>query len=336
MINQLSGVLAQEPNNTEARFLRARLHPQAGPYLAAINDLRDVISSEARSLRAVSERLLATYELYGLYLGHLNERLLRPLRPERFSEDVKRLLKDGNTAQKHMAQLIEALAQLDYERAGQLASKAPAGHDVRPEDLPDVCMVEADALFHAAEATSWANQGERHDQFLQKANAVLGRGLEANQNHVGLLFLKADTFQGPYAAAPAEGEDDAVVAQRRRIHFEAALTHLRTVVSIGDAETAVAWVVLLTNMERKAQAADRANDALKIPYMSTVRAWLRLQAPLDGVLTGPELDRIGGEFPPAVGVPPDDYNACYVLALIRAAAGRWDDARQASSAARSC
>jgi tetratricopeptide (TPR) repeat protein len=325
---QLNSVLILYPASAEARFLRGRLRRQAGQYMGAVDDLNAVIRSDPKNLKAVSERLLANYELNILYLGHLSERLLRPLRPGRVQEDVKRLVTGGTPAQKHLAQVIDALARLDYEQAGKLAEQRPRPQEVRVEDLPDQCMVEADALFHAAEASNWAGQAEPRDQFLQKANAVLGSGLDANPNHVGLLFLKADTFHEPYAALAPDGEDAQVVARRQQIQFDAALNHLRTVASGGDAETAVGWVVLLFNVDRKPQALDRVNDALmKVPYMHAVRAWLRLQSPQENALTGREINRILHDFPAAFDTVPDDYNSYFVLALLHAAAGEWDAAR---------
>jgi predicted Ser/Thr protein kinase/tetratricopeptide (TPR) repeat protein len=326
-LSQLDLVLLLDAKKTEARFLRARLRRQGGQFLSAVDDLNAVLRSDPKNLKAVNERLLANYELHVLYLGHLSERLLRPLRHDRVREDVEMLLKQGSATQKHLAQLIDALARLDYAAAAKLGGKGPPA-DVRTEDLADVCMVEADAIYHAAEAKSWEGQSEPHDQFLQKANAILGRGLDVNHNHVGLLFLKADTFQGPYAPSAAEGEDPQVVARRQQIQFDAALNRLRSVASIGDAETAVAWAVLLTNMGRYPQALDRVNDALKVPALHTVGAWLRLMAPPENVLTVPEIDRIWHELP-APEEAADDYNTSFVLALLHAAAGRWEDAWRA-------
>jgi hypothetical protein len=100
-----------------------------------------------------------------------------------------------------------------------------------------------------------------------------------------------------------------------------------------DADTARA--VLLSNFGsgREAQALDRVNDALTcqptIPYLHTLRAWLRLQVPLDGPLTVEEVDRILHDHQSASLRPPDEFNADFVRALLEAAAGRWDDARRA-------
>src|SRR5207253_288152 len=60
-----------------------------------------------------------------------------------------------------------------------------------------------------------------------------------------------------------------------------------------------------------------------------VRAWLRLVAPPDNVLTVPEIDRIWHELPAAEETAAEDYNTCFVLALMHAAAGRWEDAWRA-------
>jgi tetratricopeptide (TPR) repeat protein/predicted Ser/Thr protein kinase len=328
-LKELDLVLLLDSKNATARFLRARLRRQGGQYLSAVDDLSSVLRGDPKNLKAVSERLLANYELHVLYLGHLGERLLRPLREDVVRDDLAVLVERGSATQKHVAQIISALARLDYVAAAKLAEKGLPAQEVRAEDLADVCMVEADALYHAAEAKSWEGLSEPHDQLLQKANAILGRGLDANHHHVGLLFLKADTFQGPYSPAAAEGEDAQVVARRLQIQFDAALNRLRGAASIGDAETAVAWAVLLTNMGRYPQALDRVNDALKVHSLQTVRAWLRLMTPPDNVLTVPEIDRIWHDLPTVEEAPGDDYNTSFVRALLHVAAGRWEDAWRA-------
>jgi hypothetical protein len=85
--------------------------------------------------------------------------------------------------------------------------------------------------------------------------------------------------------------------------------------------------VLLNNFGRDQQAQERINDALKVPYAHTLRAWLRLQAPAEGPLGTAEVSRIIHDFEPAFDSPPDDFNTYFVRALLRTAAGRWDDAR---------
>jgi serine/threonine protein kinase len=336
LMEQLTSVVLLYPDHHEARYMRAHVHRQAGQYLAAIEDLNHVLHQQPRNLKAVTERLLANYQLHILYLSNFNEPLLRPFRADRVADDLKALLKDGDIAQKYVAVLIQALAQRDYDKAAELAEKR-SGASIRGEDVPDVSLVEADALLRLVEkaydaaANAPDNEKEskkkRHEQLVRLANAAIRRGLDANPHHVGLLFLKADTFQRVAVWGTAENEDRAAMLRRQRVAFDTALDRLRNTTSVGDGETAIAWAVLLNNFGRDQQAQERVNDALNVPYAYTLRAWLRLQAPVDGPLSAADVNRILHDFEPAFDSPPDDFNTFFVRALVRAAAGRWDDAR---------
>jgi serine/threonine protein kinase len=336
LMEQLTAVLVIDPDHHEARFLRAHVHRQAGQYLAAIDDLNRVLRQQPNNLKAVTERLLANYQLHILYLGNFNETLLRPFRADRVAEDVSTLLKNGDSTQKYLAEMIQALAQRDSDKAGALAEKR-SGSVIRGEEVADLSLVEADALLRlvekAYEAAAGAPEEEkeakkkRHEQLVRLANTAIRRGLDANPHHVGLLFLKADTFQRVAVWGTGENEDRGAMLRRQRVAFDTALDRLRNTTSVGDAETAIAWAVLLNNFGRDQQAQERINDAFNVPYAYTLRAWLRLQAPADGPLSAADVNRILHDFEPAFDSPPDDFNTFFVRALVRAAAGRWDDTR---------
>jgi tetratricopeptide (TPR) repeat protein len=336
LMEQLTSVILLYPDHHEARYLRAHVHRQTGQYLAVIEDLNHVLRQQPKNLKAVTERLLANYQLHILYLGNFNEPLLRPFRADRVADDVKVLLKDGDATQKYLALMIQAMAQREYDKAADMAEKR-SGAAIRAEDVPDVSLVEADALLRQVEKAYDAaanapddekeNKKKRHDQLVRLANAAIRRGLDANPHHVGLLFLKADTFQRVAVWGTAENEDRAAMLRRQRVAFDTALDRLRNTTSVGDGETAIAWAVLLNNFGRDQQAQERVNDALNVPYAYTLRAWLRLQAPADGPLSAADVNRILHDFEPAFDSPPDDFNTFFVRALVRTAAGRWDDAR---------
>jgi hypothetical protein len=147
---------------------------------------------------------------------------------------------------------------------------------------------------------------------------------------VGLLFLKADSIRRLAAWDTSDDDDPQVTARRQRLAFDAALDRLRQTALMGGCDHAIARAVLLSNFSREPQALDRINDALScqpaVPFLHTVKAWLRLQAPPDGLLTVEEIDRILNDFQLAVDRS-DDFNPYFVRALLNAAAGRWKEAR---------
>jgi hypothetical protein len=206
-------------------------------------------------------------------------------------------------------------------------------------------MVEADAMFQAAEESYRAEQAavdapgpakERLKQRIQQLAgagvAALTRGLNIDPNHIGLLFLKADSVRRLAAWDTADDDDDPqMMARRQRLAFDAALDQLRQTALMGGCDQAIARAVLLSNFSRESQALDRVKDALScqpaVPFLHTLKAWLRLQSPPDGLLTVEEVDRILNDFQVAVDRP-DDFNAYFVRALLQAAAGRWEEARR--------
>jgi predicted Ser/Thr protein kinase len=342
IIDDMTTVLKVAPEKTEARFLRTRAHRAGGEYLAAAGDATELLRKEPGYLAAVAERMLANYQFYVLYLGNLNDYALRPICWDRVRDDVQFLARQGSITQKHEAKLVEALAKHDYAAAGKLAEDGPPPGRL-PSDVPDLMMLHADTLFHfgqlladeeqnTGDEADKAKKGARREHVVHAAHRALNTGLEVNPNHVGLRFLQADTFQRALAWETAEGDNRDTILRKNRAGFEAALDRLRSMSLIGS-DPAVARAVLFTNRDRDLSLAlDRVNDALHgpptVPYLYTFRAWLRLQTPPDGTLSPEDVTRILAEFRPAFDVPPDDHNTYFVRALVYAAAGRWDEARQ--------
>lgn len=344
LLEDLNVLLKTNPENIEARFLRGRAFRRAGEMSSAILDFSQVLRRDPRNLDARAERLLAGYQLHVLYLGNLNERILRPIPIEDVGEDVRALLKEGDPVPKHMARIIDALTRQDYEQAGALAEvrlPSVAGS----EDFPDLRMIEANALFHLAEESYRAEQSastaggataekdrlrQRRQDLARRALTTLRVGLDSDPDHVGLLFLRADTLQRVDLWETADDDDQAAAGRRQRLAFDAALDRLRNTALIGGCDHAIARAVLLCNFGRESLALDRVNDALScspaVPYVHTLRAWLRLMAPSDGLLTAEDLARIQSDYQAAFDHP-DDANSYFVRALLHAAAGRSADAR---------
>src|SRR4029453_9644097 len=69
IVEDLTVLLKQSPDDAEGRLLRARAFRRGGEYLAAVDDLPAVLRSQPANLAALTERLLANYQLYVLYLG---------------------------------------------------------------------------------------------------------------------------------------------------------------------------------------------------------------------------------------------------------------------------
>jgi serine/threonine protein kinase len=342
VLENLTTVLKRAPDDGDVRLLRAKAFRQAGEYLAAIDDLDRLLAHDPNSLAAVVERLLANYHLYILYLCNLDEPVVRPPATGRVRDDVQTLERRGTSAHRRLAALVEALANQDHIRAGQLAESS-LPRDTGRDFLADLAVVEGDALFHAAEAaygeelTSEEGQKKenarlRREELVRKAVQALRRGLDADPNHVGLLFLKANSFHLRPVWEGAETEDREATIRRQRPGFEAALDRLRNVTLRIGCDTAVARAVLLCNFGRENLALEQVNDALScrptVPFLHSLKAWLRLQTPPDGTLTAEEANHVLRDLQASFDVPPEDFNPYFVRALVYASAGNWEEARR--------
>jgi serine/threonine protein kinase len=340
IIEDLTAVLKRGPANHEARLLRARAYRRTGEHMAAIEDLNELLARDRRNLPAVQERLLANYEFFVLYLGNLNELLLRPRVAERLKDDADVLSKGNDPVSRAMAEVAAALARQDYNEAARLTGAAPA-RKLRREQVPDWCMLECDAASHAA-ASAYAEELSspdetkgaarlRRQELDRRATQAWRSGLDADPSHVGLLFLKANSFQRTAAWSVEEGEDHATALNRQRLAFERTFDLLRRATLRVGGDTALARAVLLSNFDRNDPALEQITDALSyrptVPYLYTLKAWLKMQVPSDGILSAEETDRILRDFQAVLEPSPEEYNTYFVRALLHAAAGHWELAR---------
>jgi tetratricopeptide (TPR) repeat protein len=333
--------LQRAPDDVGVRLLRARTHRRAGEYLAAAEDAGHVLRRDPGNLAARNERLLAVYQLHVLYLGNSNEPLLRLPFPEQLREDLQVLLRGDEAARKPAAQLAQALAQADYAEAGRGAETWVAAGG--PDRTADEWMLAADALGHAADRAfaeeaeagdegGKADKKRRREELARAAAEALRRGLDADPYHVGLLFLKADSFQhrAAWEANANEGQAEALL-KRYQPAFEAACDRLRQVTLRKGPGTPVARAVLLSNSGRDEAALEQVKDALScrpgFPYAHTLAAWLHLRTRPDAGLTAEEAGRLLRDLQPGFEPLPEDFNSFFVRALVQAAAGRWEEAR---------
>jgi hypothetical protein len=337
ILEDLTAVLKRSPDDDEVRLLRARAARRAGEHLAAADDLTHLLARDPKNVAAATERLLANYQLYVLYLGNLDEPLLRPPCLEPLRDDLQLLRERGDESQQKLAELVDALARQEYVAAAALKPPAPP-----PGGLPDWAMLQADALLRATVQAYEEEQAAADEVKAQKKDAraklasraqkVLHEGLAKDPNHVGLLFLKANSFHHLPDWYPGDNEDRDAAMRRYKTQFETTCDRLRRSTLRGGCDTAVARAVLLSNFGRDDQALDQVQDALSdrpsLPYLHTFRAWLRLQTPADATLTAEEVDSILRDLQPAFETPPDDFNPWFVRALLQASAGRWDYARR--------
>jgi hypothetical protein len=336
LLAALTAFLDRAPDDAEIRLLHARTERRVGECQAALEDAAAILRTEPGNLAARAEHLLAAYQLHVLYWGNLHERLLRPRRLDLLRPDVQALRESGDPEQRRLGELAEALARQDHDEAGRMAEAwSPDGHRA------DEWMLVADALGHAAaraydeetaadESTKPVKK-RRREALAARAAEALGRGLEADPAHAGLLFVAADSFQRGADWEVKPNEDRAAVLLRRRAAFESAYQRLQQATLRGSGDTAVARAILLTNYGQDEAARDRIEGAVSCPrpllYAFTLQAWLRLWDHPEGTLTTEKAQRLLEQLRPAFGGP-EDFNSYLVRALLRTAAGCWSEARE--------
>jgi tetratricopeptide (TPR) repeat protein len=341
LIDDLTAAWKKTPANTDLLWLRGRAYRLAGEYLAAGDDLTLFLRQQPTHEGALHERLLATYQMHILYLGNLNEALLRVSSPMQVRGDIELLRSSLNPVRVWSAQLIDALARESYPEAAQLAEAGMPG-DVSADRVADLAMLQADTFYRLAtlalldELATPPDQRppkqQRRDMLVQRAGQVLRQGLDADPHHVGLLFLLANSFQRRAGWEMNEGEDRDRFLRRHRAQFDETCDRLRMVTLRHGPDTPIARAVLWNNFNRPDMALDQIKDALScrpnLPHLPTVAAWLTMLNQPDGLLSPDETGRILKDLQPVFATPPEAFNPYFVRALVLAAAGRWWDARE--------
>jgi tetratricopeptide (TPR) repeat protein len=340
LVDDLTVAVKRSPSKLELYWLRARAYRHSGEYLAAIDDLSTILRQQPDNHAAAYERLLATYQLHTLYLGNCNEAVLRPDSMPQLRDDLDALLQGTHPVRHYAAQLIDALARHSHGAAGHLA-EAGLPPETPPEGVPDLAMLQADALYHAAAEALQAEvaapdeqraaKRQRREELVDKAGNALQRGLDADRDHVGLLFLQANSMQRRADWEIAEGEDRERFLRRHRSAFDAACDRLRNITLRSGCDTPIGRAVLWNNFDRYDMAIDEVKDAIScrptFRHLYTFKAWLALRTERDNVLTGEDVGRILRELDPVFATPPDTFNPYFVRALLQAAGGRWWEAR---------
>jgi tetratricopeptide (TPR) repeat protein len=340
LVDDLTIAVKRSPGKMELYWLRARAYRHSGEYLAAIDDLNTILRQQPDNHAAVFERLLANYQLHTLYLGNCNEAVLRPDSMPQVRDDLDILLQGTHPVRHYAAQLIDALARHSHGAGGHLA-EAGLPPETPPEGVPDLAMLQADALYHAAaealraEAAAPDDQRaakrQRREDLVDKAGKALQRGLDADPYHVGLLFLQANSVQRRSDWEIAEGEDRERFLRRHRPAFESVCDRLRNVTLRIGCDTPVGRAVLWNNFDRYDMAIEEVKDAIScrptFRHLYTFKAWLALRTERDSVLMGEDVGRILRELDPVFETPPDTFNPYFVRAILQAAGGRWWEAR---------
>src|SRR5207244_3334622 len=102
---------------------------------------------------------------------------------------------------------------------------------------------------------------------------------------------------------------------------------LRKVTLRQGCDTPIARTVLWNNYDRQDLALEQVKDAIScrpaFRHLHTVKAWLEMHDPPDGVLGAEAIVRILNDLHPVFETPPEMFNPYFVRALLEAAQGKY-------------
>ena len=338
-LDDVTAILKRRPDDTTARLLKAKLLRRGGEMLAASTECTALLQLDPGELEPTVERLLARAQLYLVYLGAWDDPSLRSLPDSLFEVDLATLRASNQPLAVYLASLVSALLSQSTEAEAIEAlvkSRPPLTGTL--VSISDLALLEVDLLSRAAENASAEidrEAGEKDSEFdrlARYAQRGLRQGLDADPQHVGLLFLKALSFQRRIGWDDGEGADRDATLRRTLPQYEATIDRLLRVNLRQGCDASIARAVLAANLGETDRVADYLREALAskptVPSLAAARAWYLLYSPPDGVHSPESLDPILKQLEQAVEQAPDEHQAWFVQALAQVVAGRWDDARR--------
>ncbi len=355
-LDDATALLKRDPDDDDVRLGRARLLRRAGECLAADAECTRILVRQPDLIEAHVERLMARSQLWGLYLGGWEERLLRYPVADLLKEDIAVLENSGDPVLRHYATLTGCLGKGSSGNLMTLVQSLPIeSHELI--SIADIAAVNVELLFRAAEAADTSRPDDKNssadkdpaadttlppagdDQpvfgiLAAAAQRQLRSGLASDPYHVGLLFLRAASFSRRIGWDDANGGEDRSAAMKRGLfQFEAAIERLLRVTLRLGCDTSIARAVILTNMGWSLSATEQQlQDALScrptVPQLQSVRTWLRLRSPEDGTHSRESLNRLLSEFRGKHVDESDEFTASAVEAVLLAGLGRFGETRR--------
>jgi tetratricopeptide (TPR) repeat protein/predicted Ser/Thr protein kinase len=339
ILDDLATAAKQRPQDSVIAVLRSKLLRRAGDFSGALEALSNVAE---QAPEAAAERMMSRFQWHTLLLGSFEDPLLRPKPPEALKADAK-AAETLDDAWKHAAGLVLA-ASFGDAAALKKALDAAVPTTANKNLASDLVMLRADALFRSMDAeaaveayadnkkTRDAAQRQREALARQAPQMVL-RGLDADPNHFGLLFLKANSFHRRAVWMYGDNDTREALLRRNRSPFDTAFARLRVSTPLRGADHAVARMVLLVNFGRYDYAQDQLADAMSMRSgdptnpMVVYASWLKMKNPPDGQVSVGDAEAMLRDIAHAFDSPPEGPPAYYVRALANSAAGKWEDAR---------
>lgn len=280
-----------DPDDDALRLATARLLRRGGEFLAAGDECTTVLKRHPESLEAHTERLLARTQLYALYLGCWNDRLLCYPARSLLVEDIRTLQDSEDAELRHVADLVDQLAGKPVENVQSLASFAPKNSNPYVS-AADVAALHVELLYREAESAPAKMALEEEGRWTSgrladAARRQLRNGLASDPSHISLIFLQAASFARQSGAGDvADREDWNAAIKRSTPQFEASMEQLWRVALRQGCDTSIARAILLANRTGMSSAASQhLQDALScrptVSQLHAARTWLHLHSPDD-------------------------------------------------------
>jgi tetratricopeptide (TPR) repeat protein len=341
LLDEVNAAIKQHPTDSKLRLRRGELLHRAGEYVAAANDFEQV-SDPALQAIALRKRVLVRGEWEYIYLHAIVEPALRPNPTAALKRDLESL---KNTSKKTFDSGMVAnglwLSKLPLPPPPTRLSDPPMGLSLEERAhwwaWQSVVFIRSARQLHEqwkiAEAGSEPReklQAER-DRCEALAGESIRNGLEADPHHLGLLFLRSETWQ-QRLRREAEDQQSGLSSSSHRPAFENAFRRFRTLPLRDGMEVAVGRALLLGNVGRYQQAqeqlTDAAGDRSPLAPVAAIHFWYQLVDPPDGEISPLLVSQVISQTDAHVAQMPDQFGIFFVRAIARAAAGDWQGSRR--------
>jgi predicted Ser/Thr protein kinase/tetratricopeptide (TPR) repeat protein len=342
-LDDATALVKQAPADLELRLARVRLLRRTGECLAAEGEATAILAEQPSLEGARIERVLARWQLWGLYLGAWEDAVLRYPVARLLTEDLA-FLKSVNDP--HLQGLAGLLTRLTTAPGDDLLAYLKTIPVTPHEDVAvsDMRALQVELLHRAAEdaPTEVSPDEPPVPTFAQLDNAarpLLRVGLEQDPYHLPLLFIRANSYTRRVGWFTGDHTDDRWQSIQRSLpQFDNTNDRLRRVTLRQGCDSYVARAVLLMNRNQAASALDQLDDALSctptVSQLEAVRTWFRFFSPEDGTHTAESLDRLSRAFREVSPGDEEEYLADFVRGLLAAATGRFAEARRELRACR--
>lgn len=342
LVEESNQLVATHASDSELRSNRARLLMRNGEVQAAATDLENIPDGQKTEEDHFTQ-LMARGVWEILYCGLLPDVWLRPLKSNELTAAIERALHGPDTTHSFIAAWMKLNLDdsgLNEENVEQLLAKFDENANVK---FNQHALIWQALTFHRlarrihfriqdADSTSITQIRNQRDAWDQRSAELIQRGLNVDAHDCYLLFLRTQRLGTLVEWETADGANWEDVVRRQNPVFETSYQQFRRVSARISPESSFARALLLASFVKEERSMEQLREYLGDRQLSvTARAflaWLQLRNDPDGEFSAADAGALATSLEAEVLKAPKEFGIYVMLAICRAMAGRWQDARQ--------